>query len=380
MNEQIVSFIRELFRSDDKIPLHAPVFSGNEKRYLSECIDSTFVSYVGAFVTQFEKVVAEFCGAQHAIAMVNGTLALHTALILGGVRRDDEVLTQATTFVATANAIRYCGADPLFIDSELSTLGMCPETLEEFLTAGTELRDDGYCYNKVSGRRIRACVPMHTFGHPCRIDLIQRLCESRGIVVIEDAAESLGSFYKGRHTGKFSQTAILSFNGNKVITTGGGGMVLTDDAALAARARHITTTAKQPHRWEFVHDELGYNYRMPNVNAAVGCAQMERIDDFLKQKRDLAKSYREFFAGLDLHFVDEPKDSQSNYWLNTVRFGTRAERDSFLQYSNDAGVMTRPMWTLLHKLPMYKDCQRTTLLRAQQLEDTVVNLPSSVRV
>ncbi len=380
MNESIIGFIKEVFQSTSPIPLHAPVFLGNEKKYLGECIDSTFVSYVGPFVTKFEEATAKYTGARHAIALVNGTTALHLALMVAGVKSQDEVITQALTFVATVSAIKYCDAHPIFVDSERATLGMSIPVLEEFLEKETFQGEDGFCYNRKTKRKIAACVPVHIFGHPCRIDKIQALCTKKNIALIEDAAESLGSSYKGKHTGTFGDIGILSFNGNKTITTGGGGMILTDNEELAKKARYLSTTAKRPHRWEFFHDEVGYNYRMPNINAAVGYAQMEKIDFILSNKRELANIYRNFFHKKDVPFIDEPIDSTSNFWLNAISLSDRAARDSFLEASNNAGVMTRPVWTLLSKLPPYKSCQTTSLAEAQWLEDRLVNIPSSVRV
>jgi len=380
MYSKIAAYIRELFQSAESIPLHAPKFIGNEKKYLNECIDSTFVSYVGAFVSKFEGLIKEFTGAKYAIATVNGTLALHAALQVCEVKAGDEVLTQVLTFVATVNAISYTGAKPVFIDSEKISLGMDPVKLEEFLHNETIIKDDGYCYNKVTGCKIAACVPVHIFGHALQIDKIKTICDQYNIVLIEDAAESLGSFYKNQHTGTFGKAAILSFNGNKTITTGGGGMVITNDEILAQKIKHITTTAKLPHAYEFYHDQIGYNYRMPNVNAAIGCAQMECLDLFLQNKRELAESYKMFFYNNNIDFVKEPENTRSNYWLNAIILNNRNERDGFLKYSNENQIMCRPVWVLMNKLQMYKNCQATNLETALWLEDRVVNLPSSVRL
>ncbi|MEI6080149.1 MAG: LegC family aminotransferase, partial [bacterium] len=300
--------------------------------------------------------------------------------VLANVKHDDEVITQALTFVATANAISYTGASIIFIDSEKETMGMCPVELESFLSKNCIIKDDGYTYNKKTNKRIAACVPMHVFGHPLKINEIMKVCEKYNITVIEDAAESLGSYYKTKHTGLFGKMGILSFNGNKTITTGGGGMIITNDEAIAKRAMHITKTAKVPHQWEFIHDEIGYNYRLSNLNAAVGCAQMEHLADFLKDKRDLAGKYKEFFSGAGIEFFSEPKDCVSNYWLNAIVLNSRQERDEFLKETNADGVMTRPIWRLMNKLPMFKDCESTKLETAQWLEDRVVNIPSSVRL
>jgi perosamine synthetase len=380
MYKETIEFIRKMYNTSDIVPLHAPRFIGNEKKYLNICIDSTFVSYVGAFVTQFEDMIKEYTGAKYAVATANGTLALHTALITSGVHEEDEVLTQALTFVATANAISHCGAKPVFVDSERETLGISPEKLDEFLRQNTIIHDDGFCYNKHNGRKIAACVPVHVFGHPVRIDVIEAICSKYHIVCIEDAAESLGSFYKGQHTGTFGKVGVFSFNGNKIVTAGGGGMVVTNDEATATLAKHITTTAKVVHKWEISHDMVGYNYRLPNVNAAIGCAQMESLPEFLENKRELAGYYKDFFDKMDVFFYTERENCSSNYWLNAILLQDKTERDSFLEYSIASGVMTRPIWRLLNTLPMYKNCQTTDLENANYLADRIVNLPSSVRL
>ena len=362
---------------DDFIPLHKPIFEGNERQYLIDCIDSNFVSSVGIKVTEFEEKIADFTGAKHAIATVNGTAALHIAIELAGVKPGDEVITQALTFIATCNAISYAGAKPLFIDVDIDTMGLSPAALKIFLEENVEKRPEG-SFNKVSGRRISACVPMHTFGFPCRIAEIAEICADWDIALIEDAAESLGSYVDGRHTGTFASMATLSFNGNKVITTGGGGMIITDNSELAKRAKHITTTAKVPHKYEFVHDEIGYNYRMPNLNAALGCAQMERLDEFLTVKAQLADQWHTFFNKRDTNFVEAIDGNKANHWLNTIILDSRKVRDEFLKMTNDNNVMTRPIWTLMSKLPMFKDCQTDGVENALWLEDRVVNIPSSV--
>lgn len=359
------------------IPLHRPVFKGNERQYLVDCIDSNFVSSVGAKVTEFEQQVAHYTGFKYAIATVNGTAALHVALQLAGVQRDDEVISQALTFIATCNALSYAGATPVFVDVDLDTLGMSPDALRRFLKQQAERRSDG-CYNKTSGRRISACIPMHTFGVPLRIEEIATICAEYGIALVEDAAESLGSYVGERHTGNFGQSATLSFNGNKVITTGGGGMIITNDEALARRAKHLSTTAKVPHPYEFVHDEIGYNYRLPNLNAALGCAQMELLPKMLEIKREVAQRYREFFAGTDIRFVEPLPGTTANYWLNAIALGSEEERDAFLHYTNSRDVMTRPVWRLMSRLPMFQHCQHDGLENSRWLEARVVNLPSSV--
>ncbi|MDB9985049.1 LegC family aminotransferase [Gammaproteobacteria bacterium] len=362
---------------DDFIPLHRPIFIGNESKYLIECVDSNFVSSVGVKVDELEKKVAEFTGSKYAIATVNGTAALHIAIKLAGVKRDDEVITQALTFIATCNAISYTGAKPVFVDVDIDTMGLSPEALNNFLQKNAEKRKEG-TFNKLSGKRISACVPMHTFGFPCRIAEIAEICSNWHIPLIEDAAESLGSSSSGVHTGTVASMATLSFNGNKIITTGGGGMIITDNSFLAKRAKHITTTSKVPHLYEFVHDEIGFNYRMPNINAALGCAQMEYLDYFLNIKTELANDWDEFFTKRDVNFVKALDGNKANHWLNTIILDSKDDRDDFLKLTNSKNVMTRPIWTLMSKLPMFKDCQTDGLSNSIWLEDRVVNIPSSV--
>jgi len=375
---EIVNFIREKYNTPEAmIFLHEPRFNGNEKKYINDCIDTTFVSSVGKYVTRFEEMIAEFTGAKHAIAAVNGTAALHIALLLSDVKPEDEVITQALTFIATANAISYTGAKPIFIDVDRDTMGLSPKSLEIFLTENTEMQN-GCCINKTSGKQIKACVPMHTFGHPCRIDEIITICNQYNIDVIEDAAESLGSYYKGKHTGTFGKFGTLSFNGNKTITTGGGGMILTNNDELGKLAKHITTTAKVPHRWEFVHDMTAYNYRLTNLAAALGCAQMEQLPDFLIQKRKLAEAYATFFKQLGIEFVTEPENCSSNYWLNTLILNDKVEKNGFLEFMNNNEIMVRPVWQLMNRLEMYKDCHSDSLINTKWLADRIVNIPSSV--
>ena len=376
ISKDVVALARKIF-GKDFVHLHRPVFEGNERQYLVDCIDSNFVSSVGAKVTEFEEKVAEFTGAKHAIATVNGTAALHVAIELSGVKPGDEVISQALTFIATCNAISYAGAKPLFIDVDLDTMGLSPTALKIFLESNAEKRVDG-TFNKFSGNRISACVPMHTFGFPCRIAEIAEICADWDITLIEDAAESLGSFVGSRHTGTFASMATLSFNGNKVITTGGGGMIITDDSELAKRAKYITTTAKVLHPYEFVHDEIGYNYRLPNLNAVLGCAQMERLEEFLTIKAELAYQWDVFFHDRDVDFVKAINGNNANHWLNAIIFDSKLDRDEFLKITNDNNVMTRPIWTLMSKLPMFKDCQTDGLKNSLWLEDRVVNIPSSV--
>lgn len=374
--ESIVEFVNNIY-GQEPISLHRPVFDANEKRYLIECIDSNFVSSVGKRVIEFEQRIAEFTGAKHAVATVNGTAALHVALMMAGVQRGDEVISQALTFIATCNALTYTGARAVFVDVDRDTMGMSPNALESFLSTHVERRN-GQAFNRRTGCRISACVPMHTFGLPLRVQEIVALCSAYGIPVIEDAAESLGSTIGARHTGTFGKLGTLSFNGNKVITTGGGGMIITDDDELAKLAKHVTTTARVPHPYRFVHDMTGYNYRLPNLNAALGCAQMESLPRFLKVKADVARRYREFCDANDIPFMRAREGTTSNYWLNAILVNSVEERDEFLDYSNSRGVMTRPIWTLMTKLAMFRDCENDGLVNSRWLEERVVNLPSSV--
>ncbi len=379
-NQSILHFIKDLYPTEKEIPLHAPVFKGNEKRYLAACVDSTFVSSVGAYVTEFEKKICEFTGAKYAVATVNGTAALHMALLLAGVSAGDEVLTQALTFVATANAISYLGAQPIFIDSASDNLGMCPHSLRTFLETHTFIDAKGRCVNKKTNQVIKACVPMHVFGHPVQIRQLKTICEEYRIKLVEDAAESLGSYTQEVHTGLIGELGVLSFNGNKIITCGGGGMIITNEESLAKRAKHLTTTAKLPHPYEFFHDEVGYNYRLPNLNAALACAQLEQLPEFLQNKRTLAQQYRSFFSKLEgVIYIDEPEGCQSNFWLNAIQFSTQAKRNEFLKESLEAKIFSRPVWKLMTELPMFNRSEKTDLSQAIKYASTVVNLPSSVR-
>lgn len=380
MYKNIVDFIQELYGTKEFLPLHEPRFIGNEKKYINEAIDSTFVSSVGKYVTQLEEMVAQFSGSKYAIATSNGTSALHIGLKLVGVDETCEVLTQPLTFIATANAISYCNAKPVFVDVDKETLGLSASKLKEFLEEFTFMNEANECINKTTGKTIKACVPMHTFGHPCKIDEIVTMCDEHNISVVEDAAESLGSYYKGKHTGSFGKVGVFSFNGNKIITTGGGGMIVTDDEELAKRAKHITTTAKVSDPYEYVHDEIGYNYRLTNLSASLGVAQMENLPLFIDKQRELAKRYEAFFKKSDIEFITEPANSDSNYWLNAVILKDRKTRDDFLKYTNDNGVMTRCIWRLMNKLEMFKDCQCGDLSNAEWFEDRVVNISSSVIV
>ena len=416
--QPIIDFIRSLYPGRETIPLHEPYFSGNEKKYLLDCIDSTYVSSVGKYVDRFEEMIREFTGAKYAVATVNGTAALHVALQLAGVQRGDLVITQPLTFIATCNAISYCGAEPVFIDIDRKTLGLSADALEEWLRENVDVVDKGLegresleglegsgmrlpsqpsqqrsdkpsqpslpqalCIHKSSGKRISACVPMHTFGHPCEIDRIVEICDRYHIPVVEDSAESLGSFCQDKHTGTFGRLGIFSFNGNKTITTGGGGMIITDDADLGKLAKHITTTAKMPHPWSFEHNMTAYNYRLPNVNAALGCAQMEQLSGFLADKRATAQAYQGFFGGYPgCEFVAEPQGCKSNYWLNAILLPDQDSREEFLELSNQVGVMTRPAWTLMNELPMFKDSVSDRLDCAREIGSRLVNLPSGVRM
>lgn len=408
-----IDFIKSVYGNQEFTPLAVPVFAGNEKAYLNECIDTTFVSSVGKFVDRFEEDMAKYTGAKKAVVCVSGTNALHMSLMLAGVERDDEVLTQALTFIATCNALSYIGAHPVFIDVDKSTMGLSPDAMKEWLIRNAEVREvknvesvkndilahtdyntpqypsipslqsqpTKACFNKKTGRRVKACVPMHTFGHPVRIEEIVALCKEWHIELVEDAAESIGSLYKGQHTGTFGRIGAISFNGNKTITTGGGGMLLFNDEELGKYAKHITTQAKVPHRWEFRHDHIGYNYRMPNINAAMGCAQLENIDKYVASKRKVAAEYEEYFKNVpDIEFFVDSPNTVSNYWLNAVILKDKEAQIDFLTQTNDNGVMTRPIWELMNRLPMFENCENDGLENTIWFADRVVNIPSSVRI
>lgn len=375
-----IDFIKSVYGNQDFIPLAVPRFIGNEKKYLNECIDTTFVSSVGKFVDRFEEDMAKYTGTKKAVVCVSGTNALHMSLMLVGVERDDEVLTQALTFIATCNALSYIGAHPVFIDVDRSTMGLSPDAMKDWLMKNAEIRN-GKCFNKNTGRRVKACVPMHTFGHPVRIEEMAVLCEEWYIELVEDAAESIGSKYKGKHTGTFGKVGAISFNGNKTITTGGGGMMLFQDEELGKLAKHITTQAKLPHRWEFKHDCIGYNYRMPNINAALGCAQLENLDLYIESKRKVAAEYEEYFKNVpDIEFFVDSPDTCSNYWLNAIILKDKDAQLRFLQQTNDNGVMTRPIWELMNRLPMFENYENDGLKNTIWFADRVVNIPSSVRL
>lgn len=373
---QLIQFVRDIYRTNDFIPLHAPSFEGNEKAYVLDTIDSTFVSSVGQYVSQFEQQIADYTNSPYAIATVNGTTALHAALYMSDVKAGDLVITQSLTFVATCNAIHQLGAQPLFIDVSPMSLGLCPKSVSDYLEEHAVLTDQG-CFHKTTKQPMKAILPMHTFGHPCQMNELLQVCQDWHLTLIEDAAESLGSLYNDRHTGTLGRFGILSFNGNKIITTGGGGMILCSDQADGEHTKHVTTTAKSPHAYEFYHDEPAFNYRMPNLNAALGCAQMESLESFISSKRLLADQYKAFFQGASFEFITEPNYARSNYWLNAVICPDNASRIELLEQTNDAGVMTRPVWQLMHKLPMYAHALRGELPYSEFLEARLVNLPSS---
>jgi len=379
MFNDFINFVRKINGTKKVIPLHEPKFIGNEKKYLNQCIDTTFVSSVGKFVNEFEEKIAKYTGAKYAIATTNGTSALHISLILAGVGQSDEVITQPLNFVASCNAISYCNATPIFVDVDIDTMGLSPSALRSFLEKNTKI-ENKKCINKKTNKIIKACIPMHSYGHPCRIDEIKKILKKYYIFLIEDAAESLGSFYKNKHTGTFGKLGILSFNGNKIITAGGGGCIITNDKIFAKKAKHITTTAKVSHKWDFNHDSIGYNYRMPNLNAALLVAQLEKLNTFITSKRKLARKYEVFFKNTDFNFFKEPEYCKSNYWLNSIVFKDKIQRSKFLKESNSKGIMTRPIWILMNKLPMFANAQHDDLKNSEWLYERVVNIPSSVKL
>jgi aminotransferase in exopolysaccharide biosynthesis len=380
MFDKVVSFIRDHYDiPEGPIPLHEPRFVGNDRKYVLEAIDSTFVSSVGKYVDRFEEMIREYTGAKYAVATVNGSAALHMSLILAGVSRDDLVITQPLSFIATCNCISYIGAEPLFVDVDMHTMGLSAAKLEVFLKEKTEIVN-GSTYHILTGKRIAACVPMHTFGHPVEIDKIVELCSKYQIALVEDAAESIGSKYNGKHTGMFGLFGTFSLNGNKTITCGGGGVLITKDEKLGKLAKHLTTQAKIPHKWEFVHDHIGYNYRLPNLNAALASAQMEKLDEFISNKRELAHQYKILFEGSEIKFMEEPTNTFSNYWLNAILLKNKEERNKFLAFTNDRKVMTRPAWSLMNKLEMFKNCTCENIDNAIDIENRLVNLPSSVKI
>jgi perosamine synthetase len=379
MFNDFIRFVKKIYGTKKYIPLHEPNFIGNEKKYLNQCIDTTFVSSVGKFVDKLEKRISKYTGAKYAIATTNGTSALHISLILAGVEQDDEVITQPLNFVASCNAINYCKAKPIFIDVDKDTMGLSPSALKSFLEKNTTIKKKK-CINKRTKKIIKACVPMHSYGHPCRIDEIKQILKRHHIFLIEDAAESLGSFYKNKHTGTFGELGTLSFNGNKIITAGGGGCIITNDKFLAKKAKHLTTVAKVPHKWDFSHDMTGYNYRMPNLNAALLVAQLENLKLFIKNKRKLAEVYEAFFLKANYNFFKEPKNCKSNYWLNSILFQNKQQRDKFLEETNSNGVITRPIWILMNRLPMFKNSQCGNIKNSEWLFERVVNIPSNPKI
>ena len=376
MFNEFINFVRKIYLKKN-VPLHEPKFIGNEKKYLKQCIDTSFVSSVGKFVDKFEKKIAKYTRAKYVIATTNGTSAIHISLILAGVDSNHEVITQPLNFIASCNAISYCNASPIFVDVDKDTMGLSPYALEDFLKKNTIIKNKK-CINKKTKKIIKACIPTHTYGHSCRIDEIKKILNKYYIFLIEDASESLGSFYKNKHTGTFGKLGVISFNGNKIITAGGGGCIVTNDKKLAQKAKHLTTTAKVVHKWEFNHDMIGYNYRMPNINAALLVAQLEKLNDFLINKRNLAKKYKFFFKKTNLNYFEEPKNCKSNYWLNTIILKNKIQRDQFLKKTNLNGIMTRPTWKLMNKLQMFKNAQCDGLKNSKWLEDRIVNIPSSV--
>jgi perosamine synthetase len=377
--KNIPSFIRELYGSQEFIPLHPPIFIGNEKSYLNETIESTFVSSVGAFVDRFEEQTANLLGVSKSVAVVNGTSALQLALRVAGVQNKDEVITQSLSFVATANAISYLGASPVFIDVDLDTMGLSPHHLNNFLNEYAENREDG-CYNKITGKKISACVPMHTFGMMCRVDEISVICDDWNIPLVEDAAEAFGSKWNNQYAGSFGLINAFSFNGNKIITAGGGGLVCSNTISMADKAKHLSTTAKKGHNWEYFHDELGYNFRMPNVNAAIALGQLECLSILISSKKEIFKKYQDFFDSSPIKLISPLDNCLWNHWLFSVCLENREERDAFLRYTNENKIMTRPIWNLLFKLPMYKSCYRDDQKNAIYLEDRIVNIPSGAKV
>jgi aminotransferase in exopolysaccharide biosynthesis len=378
MNAKIIKFIRDIYNTNDVIPLHAPTFSGNEKEYVINTIESTYVSSVGSYVDDFENRLQNFTGSMKVIATVNGTASLHTALYLSGVKQGDLVITQALNFVAACNAIYHMGAQPIFIDVSITSLGLCPKSVNTYLEENAFVSAEGFCTHRNTGQLIKAMVPMHTFGHPVDLDKLVEICERWNIILIEDSAESLGSLYKGRHTGTIGQFGVLSFNGNKIITTGGGGALLCKTEEVGNHAKHVTTTSKASNGYEFYHDEPGFNYRMPNLNAALGCGQIEVLHTFVEKKRMLANQYSDFFKGTECKFVLEPEYAKSNYWLNSIICPDKETRDNMLEETNLAGITTRPVWRLMSNLPMYRNEISGDLSQSEWLEDRILNLPSSV--
>lgn len=375
---KIITYYKDYYQTNENIYLHVPCFYGNEKKYLDECIDSNQVSTLGRFIPKFEKQFSSFITTKHSIATVNGTAALQVALRIVGVEKNDEVITQALTFVATANAIKYLGADPIFIDVDKKTMGLSPKSVADFLEKNAKIKN-GICFNKLTGKKISACVPMHTFGFPVDIVALQEVCNQWNIPIVEDAAEAIGSKINNKLIGSFGKTSAFSFNGNKIVTAGGGGAITTNDDKLAQKALHLISTAKTPHLYEYFHDELGYNYKMPNLNAALLCAQMENLETYLKIKRQMALEFSQIFENEGINFRKEMPDTTANYWVMCVELKNKKERDLFLEKTNKNGVMTRPIWQLMYKLPMYQNCYKDEQINAEFLEERIVNIPSSVK-
>ncbi len=379
MNNQWLEFADNVkqFYGKEFVPLHEPTFNDKEVEYVTDCVKTGWVSSVGAYVNRFEEDLAKFVGVKRAVAVVNGTAALHIALKVAGVKAEDEVLMPSLTFIAAANAVSYLGAVPHFIDVSMNTLGVDADKLKIYLEQIGKLQNN-QLYNRETGRRISALVPMHTFGHAADIEGLLKVCEMYNLTLVEDAAESLGSYYNGKHTGSFGKVSAFSFNGNKIMTTGGGGAIVTDDDAIADYAKHLTTTAKIPHRWAYEHDEIGFNYRMPNINAALGCAQLEKMPLFIQQKRELKKQYEQWLAGIEgVQLFEEPANTRSNYWLQTILLDEQFNRDEVLGFLNEQGVMSRPIWNPMHHLAIYQNCPKSDLSVTDQLNMRVVNIPST---
>ena len=374
----VIPLIKKIYRNKKIIPLHVPIFSGNEKKYVSHAIDSTFVSTAGKNVELFEKKICKITNSKYAIATSSGTSAIHIALLVAGCEPNTHVITQSMSFVATSNAINYCNAEPIFVDIDHDTLGMSPKSLVDFLKNNCEIKKDGFCWNIKTKKKISACLPMHTYGFPLRIDEISKICKKYNISLIEDCAESLGSFYKKKHTGKFGRIGAISFNGNKIITTGGGGIIITDEKKLAIKARHLSTTSKIPHKWNFDHDNIGYNYRMPNLNASLGLAQLEQLKIFLINKKKIYSKYKKFLTKYNFQLLSPIKNAEPNYWLNILILKNRHERDKFLKISHKDKIYCRPTWKLLHTLKMFRNCQKDNLINSKNLEKKIICLPSSV--
>ena len=377
--KKLISFIKKMVDSKESIFLHEPIFEGNEKKYLCDAIDSTFVSSVGPYVNKFEKMISKVTGAKYSVATINGTSALHAALLVAGANNETEIITQPLTFVATANAISYTGSKPIFIDVDKDTMGMSPRKLRKFLENNSKIIK-GKCINKKTEKQILACVPMHTFGFPCRIQEIKSICDEFNISLIEDSAEGLGSKIKNKSIGTFGLMGVFSFNGNKIITTGGGGVIITNNPIIYNKIKHITNTSKVLHKWEYVHDEIGFNYRMPNINAALGCAQLEKLDEKIQRKNKLSIIYKNYLKNSSIIFFEGIKNSKPNNWLMTIIFSSKEKKEKFLALSNESNVMTRPVWRLMNRLEMYNRCECDNINNSIWLSDRVVNIPSNLKI